>query len=180
MELLIMTTRRKTLAWCIVMALGLGSTTSPADAGSTAEPLAVVVGKDSSIDGLSMYELKRLYLGDDIRPGGKRALPLNRGAKTAEREGFDESVLGMTPEQSARYWIDRRIRGKSGAPKAVEPASVVQRVVSKLPGAISYVRLKDVDANSVKVIKINGKAPGDAGYPVVLDNASGSQASWSA
>jgi hypothetical protein len=71
----------------------------------------------------------------------------------------------MTPEQVARYWIDRRIRGYSGAPKAVDPANVLQKVVAKLPGSISYVRQHEL-SDGVKIVKIDGKLPGEAGYPI--------------
>lgn len=158
-------TRRKALCACLVVGLVTSFTSSRADAGSATAPIAVVVSKDITVEGMSLYELKRLYLGNDMIVDGKRAVPLNRGSQTSERKGFDESVLGMSPEDVARHWIDQRLRGKKGAPKAVEPASVVKRVVSKLPGAIGYLRLSEIDS-SVKVLEIDGKKPGDAGYPV--------------
>ena len=110
---------------------------------------------------LSLYQLKRLFLGDSV----DELIALNRDAKGVERIGFDRTVLGMSPEAAARYWIDRRIRGQSGAPKAVEPAAVIQRVVARLPHSVGYVRLKDVSAE-VQVVKIDGRKPGDAGYPI--------------
>jgi hypothetical protein len=168
-----MTITRRNLLSCCVLALSLGFTAVPAGAGP--EPLAVVVATSNSANSLSLYELKRLYMGDKIRIGGKKAIALNRDPKSTERKGFDQSVLGMTPEEAASYWIDRRIRGRSGAPKAVEPAEVLQRVVSKLPGSIGYVRLRDVKPG-VKVLKIEGKGPSDAGYPVVVGSSSQAQA----
>jgi len=162
-----MMTRRGLLTLGAVALFSLGLTASPADAGTSShEPLAVVVAKNSAIHELSLYELKRLYLGDNMNtPDGKKLLPLNRGTSTHERVGFDKTVLGMTPEEAARYWIDRRIRGMSGAPKAVDPANVLQKVVSRLPGSISYVRQNEV-TDGVKLVKIDGKLPGDPGYPV--------------
>lgn len=159
--------RRGLLTLGAVALFGLGLTASPADAGtSSQEPLAIVVAKDSSIRDLSLYQLKRLYLGDSMNtPDGKKLLPLNRGTNTHERVGFDKSVLNLTPEEAARYWIDRRIRGQSGAPKAVDPANVLQKVVARLPGSISYVRHSEL-TDAVKVVKIDGKLPGDASYPI--------------
>jgi len=167
MELLAMITRRGLLTFGAVSLLTLGLTASPADAGTPSrEPLAIVVAKSSSVHELSLYDLKRLYLGDNMNtPDGKKMLPLNRGTNTEDRVGFDKSVLGMTPEEAARYWIDRRIRGRSGAPKAVDPANVLQKVVAKLPGSISYVRQHEV-TDAVKIVKVDGKLPGDAGYPI--------------
>lgn len=166
------TTRRGLLIWSGLSVLALALTASPADAGTGDEPLAIVVAKSSSVQELSMYELKRLYMGDSMNtPNGKKLLPLNRGTKTGERVGFDQTVLGMSPEEAARYWIDRRIRGRSGAPKAVDPANVVQKVVSRLPGAISYVRRSEV-SDDVRIIRVDGKLPGDSGYGITASGRS--------
>jgi hypothetical protein len=151
---------------------------SAADQG---DPLAIVVGKGSSLSNLSLFELKRVYLGDDLDdPSGTKILALNRGAQTLERTGFDRTVLGMSPEAAARYWIDRRIRGQSAAPKAVDPASLLQRVVSRLKGSVGYVRLQEV-SNDVKVVTVDGRKPGDAGYPILTatsSSASGTASRW--
>jgi hypothetical protein len=147
-----------------------------AGAGGGAEPMAVVVANNSSLNDLPLYKLKRLYLGDSIaEPSGRKLIPLNRGNKTHERIDFDQRVLGMTPKEASRYWIDRRIRGRSGAPRAVDPATVLQKVVAQVPGAIAYVRVSELSKN-VKVVKIGGKKPTDPGYPITV----GSPASASA
>ncbi len=162
-----MMTRRMTIFGCAVALLSLGLTASSVSAGNSGEPLAVVVAKNSSVNDLTLFQLKRLYMGDSLDdPSGNKMLALNRGSQTAERIGFDKTVLGMTPEEAARYWIDRRIRGQSAAPKAVDPGSVVQKVVSKLKGSISYVRLREV-SSEVKVVTVDGRKPGDSGYPIV-------------
>lgn len=171
------TTRRGLLIWSGLSVLALSLTASPADAGPGDEPLAIVVAKNSSVQELTMYELKRLYMGDSMNtPDGKKLLPLNRGTKTGERVGFDQSVLGMSPDEAARYWIDRRIRGRSGAPKSVDPANVVQKVVSRLPGAVSYVRRSEV-SDEVRVIRVDGKLPGDSGYGVTANGRSSASVS---
>jgi hypothetical protein len=171
-----MLNRRRAIFGFAILALTF--LTPAADAGSGAEPMAVVVSSDSSVTDLSLYKLKRLYLGDNIvAPSGRKLIPLNRGKNTAERVDFDERVLDMSPAESSRYWIDRRIRGRSGAPKAVDPARVVQKVVAEVPGAISYVRLSEL-SDQVKVVKIGGKKPGDSGYPIVVGSRSQASAPW--
>jgi ABC-type phosphate transport system substrate-binding protein len=127
--------------------------------------LAVIVSKDSPLSELSSAQLTRMYLGDLVDSGGRKLIPLNRAISTEERAIFDRLVLGKSPDEMARYWIDRKIRGQSGAPKAVEPVDVYERVVAKLDGAIGYVRASDVRGD-VKVVRIDGKGPGDQGYPI--------------
>ncbi|HEY3498593.1 MAG TPA: hypothetical protein VGK73_28075 [Polyangiaceae bacterium] len=157
-----MTTRRNALALLSLVLLAPFS----AAADNAAEPLAIVSSKQGGMAEISLYQLKRLYLGDTVQGPGGELIALNREVKGTERTGFDRSVLGMSPETAARYWVDRRIRGQSGAPKAVEPAAVVQRVVAKLPRAVAYVRVRDVSPD-VQVVRIDGKKPGDSGYPIV-------------
>jgi hypothetical protein len=131
---------------------------------SAPAPLAVVVGSNSRLTNMSLYELKHLYMGDYINgPDGKRLIPLNR--TPPDRVVFDATVLGMTADQAAAYWIDRRIRGQSGSPRAVPSADLAQRLVVHLEGAVAYVRADEVGAG-VRVVRVDGKLPTDAGYPV--------------
>jgi hypothetical protein len=161
--------RRRLLKWSSWLAPSLFVTWrwgQAAHASASREPLAIVVAKNSALGELSFYDLKRLYLGDKLRaPDGTNLIPLNRGTSAAERLAFDHSVLGMTPAEVARYWIDRRIRGQTGAPKAIDPGLVLQRVVAKLPGAVGYVLASEV-SSTVKVVHIDGKLPGQTAYPV--------------
>lgn len=160
-----MKTRRLLLACFFVLApllTGSASTVSAADAGAK---LAVVVAKDFPVDELSFGDLKRLYLGDPINVGGKRLIPLALPPRTAERVSFDESVLGMNPDEVGRYWIDRKIRGQAGAPKALDSGDLLVRVVGKVDGAVGYVHATAVGPG-VKVLRIDGKAPNDPSYRV--------------
>ena len=126
-----MPTRREVIVLGGASLMSLTLVPAEVVAAEAAEPLAVVVGKQTELDAFSLPELKRLYMGDSVvGPKGQKLLALNRDPKSEERVGFDRSVLGMSPEEVARYWIDRKIRGQSSAPKAIEPAAVLQRVVS--------------------------------------------------
>ena len=128
-------------------------------------PLAVIVSRSNPLNELSSAQLSRMYMGDMVDSGGGRLIPLNRATATEERAQFDRLVLGKSPDEMARYWIDRKIRGQSGAPKAVEPVDVYARVVAKLDGAIGYVKVSDLRGD-VKVLRIDGKVPTDYGYPI--------------
>lgn len=128
--------------------------------------LVVAVGRETPLKGLDLGELRALFLGevvdDDV---GKKLVALNQPPQTPERVAFDKVVLGMSPEQAGRYWVDRRIRGGGRPPRAFEAAQLV-RLVAKFPGAIAYLRAEHVDA-SVRIVTIDGKTPKDAGYPLV-------------
>jgi hypothetical protein len=144
------------------IALGLDR----AEAETQALPLAVVVAKNSPVNELSLYDLKHLFLGDYVNgPDGKRLIPLHHASGSPERIAFGASVLGLSPDQETAYWIDRRIRGQSGSPRAIAQAVLAQRIVGHLDGGITYVRLNEVRPD-VKVVRIDAKLPTDQGYRV--------------
>lgn len=84
--------------------------------------------------------------------GGKRVVPFNFPAKHDLRIAFDKSVLEMEPDDVARYWIDRRIRGGNSPPKQVGSAQLIVRLVEKLDGAIAYVP-KSAVTSGVRVVR---------------------------
>jgi hypothetical protein len=160
-----MTMKTKILTAMVVL-VGVGAS-SPGHTLKAGErvPLAVIVAKSSELSDLSSAQLTRMFMGEFVDSGIRRLIPLNRATATEEREEFDHVVLGKSPDEMARYWIDRKIRGQSGAPKAVEPVDVYERVIAKLDGAIGYVRANDIRGD-VKVLRIDGKVPTDRGYPL--------------
>ncbi len=126
--------------------------------------LAVVVDKNSPIGGVSFHELKQLFKGERMKdPAGNWMVPINCAMGSPERTLFDDVVLGMSPDVIRSYWIDRKIRGQSGAPKELPNPSIIQAILGKVPGSISYVNVREV-GNSVKVVKVDGHLPGEASY----------------
>jgi hypothetical protein len=128
--------------------------------------LAVVVSKDSSIKDLKMNELRRIFTNaDDSGFSGQRNVPFNHTAHSTDRVGFDQAVLHMTPEEVSRFWIDRKIRGLAGPPRAVDSLSQLLNLVSHTDGGISYARPGHISPD-VRVIRVNGKLPNESGYPL--------------
>lgn len=150
----------------LLLAFGAGSLGS-AQAAAPKQALAIVVADNSPVRNLSFYDLKRAFLGESTAVGTKRLLPLNFPAGTRERVGFDRAVLGMNEEEIARYWIDRKIRGQPGSPRAITPVDVLLKIVMRLDGAITYVDPGEVRAG-LRVVSIDGKLPDDPAYPVTF------------
>lgn len=128
--------------------------------------LSVIVAKDSNRAGVKMSELRRIFTNaDDSGFSGQRSVPFNHTAGSSDRVGFDRSVLRMNPEEVSRFWIDRKIRGLPGPPRAVDSLSQLLRLVALTPGGIGYVRPTQV-SREVRAIRVDGKLPSDAGYPL--------------
>jgi hypothetical protein len=133
--------------------------------------LVVFVAKDSSVKNLKMTELRRIFTNaDDSGFSGKRSIPFNHTARSNDRIGFDRTVLRMTPEEVSRFWIDRKIRGLPGPPRAVDSLSQLVRLVSRTSSGMGYVRLnqltKEQLEKEVSLITIDGKRPADPDYPL--------------
>jgi hypothetical protein len=160
-----MTSRRELLKWSACAVASWAGGVQPRTAlAQGSDTLAIVVARSSPIQGLSEFELKKLYLGTNITDSsGQRIIPFNQAPSAPDRTLFEGRVLGMSPDELAQYWIDRKIRGQGGAPKAVSPVDLLQKVVSRLEHSIAYVRLPQVTPE-VRVISIDGKMPGDGAY----------------
>lgn len=128
--------------------------------------LAVFVSKESSLQGLKMSELRRIFTNaDDSGFSGQRSVPFNHTARSTDRVGFDQTVLRMSADEVSRFWIDRKIRGLPGPPRAVDSLSQLLRLVSRTSSGIGYARPSQL-TNEVRVIRIDNKYPSDAGYPL--------------
>jgi hypothetical protein len=71
--------------------------------------------------------------------GSKRIMALNLPPRTPDRILFDRVVLGMDPNASSRYWIDRKIRGGEPPPRSIPEAELVVRIVQRMETAIGFV-----------------------------------------
>jgi hypothetical protein len=128
--------------------------------------LAVFVAKDSGLQNLKMTELRRIFTNaDDSGFSGQRNVPFNHTARSSDRVGFDQTVLRMGPEEVSRFWIDRKIRGLPGPPRAVDSLSQLLRLVSRTNAGVGYARPGQL-TNEVRVIRIDGKLPTEPGYPL--------------
>jgi hypothetical protein len=148
-----------TLAALVGLLLLIGAETAPRAADP---PLIVVVAATNPIQDISRGNLRRSFLGEPTSGPAGKLIPLNQPPGTTARSRFDEIVLGLEPDAVARFWIDQRIRGLGGAPRAI-PAAMLIRVVPQLAGAIGYIRLDELGPG-IKAITIDGKKPGDPGY----------------
>lgn len=123
----------------LLSAIAWGGTTWVGSARASG-PLVVVVNPSVAQRKFSRGELSALFTTrkrnyDD----GQRIIPLNLPPRDAARVTFDQKILEMDPDEVARYWIDRKIRGGNPPPRHVPSAALVARLIEKLPGAIGYV-----------------------------------------
>jgi hypothetical protein len=151
------------IALCFFLALPRGERKAHA---ANRVILAVFVAKDSALQNLTLNELRRIFTNaDDSAFSGQRSVPFNHTAHSTDRIGFDQTVLHMNPDEVSRFWIDRKIRGLPGPPRAVDSLSQLLRLVARNSGGIGYARPAQVSGD-VRVIRVDGKLPSEGGYPV--------------
>jgi ABC-type phosphate transport system substrate-binding protein len=129
--------------------------------------IAVIVNPDVQVDNLTLADLRRILLGDrEFWPSGVRVTLLIRAPIARERDAVVKDVCEMTEAQFRQHWIGKVFRNETPTgPKIVYSNEMALDQVSRLPGAIALVQASAANKN-VKILKIDGKAPGQPGYKV--------------
>lgn len=128
--------------------------------------IAIVVHPDVPADNLTLADLRLVLLGDRVEwREGLRIVILLRAPVAAERDAAMR-VCDMTEAQFRQHWISKVFRGQvPNGPKVTYSMDSTLETVSSTAGAIALVQ-GPVTSKSVKILKIDGKLPGQAGYPV--------------
>src|SRR6516225_6419281 len=78
----------------------------PLQVNATARGLAIVANPSTPVDGLSLAELRKIFLGDrQFWNPSLRIVPLVLGPGARERELALRSIYGMSEIQFSQYWI---------------------------------------------------------------------------
>ena len=130
-----------------------------------ADNLVIVMAADSTTDGVTAADLAKTFRGEKSRTAdGKKFVIVMREPGSGERAAALSQIYNMSEPEYKTYFLQATFTGTvTSAPKNQSSADSMKAFIAKTPGAIGYVWAKDVDA-SVKVIKIDGKGPGDADY----------------
>lgn len=144
--------------WLSAVAFGGASAwLGPSWAGE--EALAVFVHPANRVRALGLQELAAIFMSRKQHwDGAGRIIAFNYPARHAIRVQFDRAVLGMGPDEVARYWIDQRIRGGNQPPRQVPNGSLIPRLVEQLEAAIGYGPMSELH-HSVRIVAVvkNGK-----------------------
>jgi phosphate transport system substrate-binding protein len=154
------------LRWALgVIALSLVGAAPPTARAQAAEPLAIVVNRNNPLSEISLADLRRVFRGQRTRwTNGRRVTLVMRDAGAPERNAMIQSLYGLDEEQYRRTYLQAVFSGEAGdAPKTLASTNGVLRFVYNVPGAIGYVRARDVDP-SVKTLRVDGRLPGEPGY----------------
>ena len=127
--------------------------------------LAVIVHPQKGISGVSAAELREMILMERQHwKGGGRIYLILPQSGSPEKDVLLKKVLNMTEEQLRRHYLGKLYGGEIAAfPTVASSGAESLRTVSLAPNAIALVAAGGLDP-SVKVLRVQGRRPGDAGY----------------
>ena len=146
-----------------VLMLMLG--TAPA---TPAAHLAVIVNKSNPVDGLSKTELRRMLLGETRQwPSRERVTVVQREAGSDAFRTILRVLLKMNDAEYRRWMMSAEFRGESPVlVKVLNSNDGAGKFVLNVPGAVAIVDAipTGLFAGQLKVLRIDGKLPGEPGY----------------
>jgi ABC-type phosphate transport system substrate-binding protein len=134
---------------------------------AAAGDIAVVVRPDSPIEDLTLSQTRKLLLGEQqFWNSNLRVTLLLRAPAARERDVVLKVIYRMNEAEFRQYWISKMFRAESASgPKVVFSNEMATELVNALPGSVAFVDASQVP-KGLKILKIDGKLPGQAGYPL--------------
>lgn len=157
--------RIRKLTICALLLIAL---TAPAADVPTGPGFAVVASPDVPLNGLSMTDLRKLFLGDrQFWNPNLRVSLLIRAPVARERAVIVWTVCKMSEAQFGQHWISKVMRADcTTSPRQFTSNQRALDLVRSMPGAIAVVNA--AQATGMKVLAIDGKMPNDPGYPLQI------------
>jgi hypothetical protein len=160
---------RSVRGW-VLPALLLGASLLAAPAASAGKvPIAVIVHEQVPVDELSLPELRRIFMGKRQFWSSRLTITLLMPPQgSPEREVLLGNLYERRTEaQYQQFWINKLFDdGAPVAPKITGSHTMSVSLVRGIPGAIALVPVDKIP-EGVKVLRIDGKLPGESGYPLV-------------
>ncbi len=119
-----------------------------------AEEIAVIVNKANPISKLSMEDVKKFYVNDQLTwADGKTVSLFDLPTADPSRQKFSSVVIGKDAEKVAEEWASKKITNTAkNPPITVKSEILVQDRVSKEATGIGYVPKSKVTSDAVKIV----------------------------
>jgi ABC-type phosphate transport system substrate-binding protein len=134
---------------------------------ATGADIAVVVRPDTPADDLTLAQTRKLLLGEQqFWNSNLRVTLLLRAPAARERDVVLKVIFRMNEAEFRQYWISKLFHAEvASGPKVVYSNEMAAELVTALPGSVAFVDAAQVP-KGLKVLKIDGKLPGQPGYPL--------------
>jgi ABC-type phosphate transport system substrate-binding protein len=131
-----------------------------------AESLVVIINPANPVEDLAFEDLVKIFKKEKRHwpYDGKEIYLLAHEARSKEQGMILEMIYGMDALALKKLWLTKMYLGEIPSfPKAVSSNNSMREFVKKVPSAIGIIRETYVNAD-VKILKIDGKLPGEDGY----------------
>jgi ABC-type phosphate transport system substrate-binding protein len=152
---------------CLVGMLLAAANVVSAESSIAESGLAIVVHKETEVENLSLSELRNIFRANQqFWPNRARIVLLVRAPQSDERDYVLNKIYELNEDEFRRYWIAKMFRAEvPRGPKVVFSTGMTLDLVVAIPNSISFMRADNV-TDVVKVVRIDGKLPGEDGYPL--------------
>jgi ABC-type phosphate transport system substrate-binding protein len=136
---------------------------------ATEDSLGIVVNRSNPVENLSFAELRKIFLGEQSHwSNGRRITVVMLEPGKQERQAVLTQIYRMDDKDFNKHFVQGMFTGEiHAAPKTLGTSAEVLKFVLNVPGAIGYVRVTEAD-ESVKVVHIDSRLPGDKDYGIRL------------
>lgn len=128
--------------------------------------VAVVVSPHNPQSNIGMGDLRKIFVGEKRNwSDGSPVKLFTRTSGTKEHDALLK-LIGMSETEYKQYWRSRVYDGEAqGEPVALPSNGMQREAVQTYAGGIALVDASEVKLG-MKTLKIDGKSPGDPGYPL--------------
>ncbi len=128
--------------------------------------VAVVVSPHNPQTNIGLGDLRKIFAGEKRNwSDGSPVKLFTRTLGTKEHDALLK-LIGMSETEYKQYWTKRVYDGDAQAEPVTLPSNGMQReAVQTYAGGIALVDASEVKFG-MKILKIDGKSPGEPGYPL--------------
>ena len=112
---------------------------------------AVVTSPSSPVASISKADLKRVFTGKKRDISGVKVVPFMLSDANPAAQSFLKDVVGMSPEEYKKYWIDAQVKGDGTAPATQKTSATAILVSADIPGALAVVEKSAVNGTVKEV-----------------------------
>ncbi len=127
--------------------------------------IAIIVNKANAIEDVSFRELDMiLKMEKKFWKDGSQIYLVMQEFRSPEKEVILKTVYKMDDQELKKFWLAKIYQGAIPSfPKIIASNQSVKAFVQQVPNAVGYIDAAYADG-SVKVLKVDGKLPGENGY----------------
>ncbi|MBI3617905.1 MAG: hypothetical protein HY210_06795 [Candidatus Omnitrophica bacterium] len=132
--------------------------------------IAIIVNKDNAIEDVSFRELGMiLKMEKKFWDDGSQIYLVTRESRSPEKEAVLKTVYKMDEQELKKFWLAKIYQGAIPSfPKVIASSQSVKAFVQQVPNAVGYIDASYAD-DSVKVLKVDGKLPGENEYKLATE-----------